>query len=297
MPRKIYLKKVIKKPIGEKIFLGFVYTFLILASLLIIVPILNLVAFAFSSEEANAFVTFLPQQPTLDYFKYVLFEDPLFWSSLGNSVMITLVITISSNVLMAMAAYPLSKDDLPFKKGVLTFFVITMLFGAGIVPTFFMLKFLHLTGEMSIWAIVILSINNIFNMLLYKSFFEGLPRETIEAAQVDGVSNIQLFFRIVVPMALPVFASCCFFTIVGTWNSYSSALMFIGQSNDTQWPLAYYIYNLLNTDTSTSTGFINTNNLINISSAAIIISVIPILLIYPFVIKYIKSGITLGSEK
>ena len=98
-------------------------------------------------------------------------------------------------------------------------------------------------------------------------------------------------------MALPVFASCCFFTIVGTWNSYSGALMFIGHNADTQWPLAYYIYNLLNTDTTSPGSVINANNLVNISSAAIIISVIPVLVIYPFVIKYIKSGITLGSEK
>ena len=235
--------------------------------------------------------------PTIQYFEYVLTKDSLFWSSLGNSVMMTLVITITSNVLMAMAAYPLSKDDLPFKKGVLTFFVITMLFGAGIVPTYFMLNLLGLKNDTAIWGVILLSINNIFNMLLYKSFFEGLPRETIEAAQVDGVSNIQLFFRIIVPMALPVFASCCFFTIVGTWNSYSGALMFIGHNADTQWPLAYYIYNLLNTDTTSPGSVINANNLVNISSAAIIISVIPVLVIYPFVIKYIKSGITLGSEK
>lgn len=297
MLKKTYLRKVIKKPVGEKVFLGFVYAFLIFLALLIVVPLFNLIAFAFSNENANAFVTFLPQQPTTQYFKYVLTQDPTFWSSLGNSVMMTLVITLSSNIFMAMAAYPLSKDDLPFKKGVLTFFVITMLFGAGIIPTFFMLNFLGLKDNAAIWGVIILSINNVFNMLLYKSFFEGLPRETIEAAQVDGVSNIQLFFRIVVPMALPVFASCCFFTIVGTWNSYSGALMFIGQNNESQWPLAYYIYNLLQTDTSSPGSVINTNNLINISSAAIIISVIPILIIYPFVIKYIKSGITLGSEK
>lgn len=297
MLKKTYLRKVIKKPVGEKVFLGFVYAFLIFLALLIVVPLFNLIAFAFSNENANAFVTFLPQQPTTQYFKYVLTQDSTFWSSLGNSVMMTFVITLSSNIFMAMAAYPLSKDDLPFKKGVLTFFVITMLFGAGIIPTFFMLNFLGLKDNAAIWGVIILSINNVFNMLLYKSFFEGLPRETIEAAQVDGVSNIQLFFRIVVPMALPVFASCCFFTIVGTWNSYSGALMFIGQNNESQWPLAYYIYNLLQTDTSSPGSVINTNNLINISSAAIIISVIPILIIYPFVIKYIKSGITLGSEK
>lgn len=295
MLRKIYLRKAIRKPLGDKVLLGFIYFFLVFFALLIIIPLLNLIAFAFSNEYSNAYVTFIPRDFTFKYFHYVLMENETFASSLGNSVLMTVVITVTSNVFMAMAAYPLSKEDLPFRKVVLTFFVITMLFGAGIIPTLYMLTTLGVNG--TIWGVILLSINNIFNMLLYKSFFENLPKETIEAAQVDGVSNIQLFFRIVVPMSLPVFASCAFFTIVGTWNAYSAAIMFIGYSKDTQWPLAYFIYNLLQTKPTDPTAAINDNNLINISSAAIIISVIPILVIYPFVIRYIKSGITLGSEK
>ena len=295
MLRKIHLKKAIKSPTRDRIFVVSIHVILFVLTLLIIIPLLNLLAFAFSDEYSNAYVTFIPQGFTMRYFQYILFEYPTFWSSLGNSVIMTVVITVLSNVLMALAAYPLSKEDLPFKKVVLTFFVITMLFGAGIVPTLFMLQTLGVNG--TIWGVVLLSINNIFNMLLYKSFFENLPKETIEAAQVDGVNNIQLFFRIILPMSLPVFASCSFFTIVGVWNSYGGAAMFIGYSNESQWPLAYFIYNLLNMKTTDPTAVINENSLVNISSASIIISVIPILIIYPFIIRYIKSGITLGSEK
>lgn len=293
--RKRYLRKMIKKPASDKVLLTIIYVFLVLFALLIIIPLLNLIAFSFSNEYSNAYVTFIPRDFTFKYFQYVVFSDNRFATSLGNSILMTIVITITSNVFMAMAAYPLSKEDLPFKKVVLTFFVITMLFGAGIIPTLYMLTTIGVNG--TIWAVILLSINNVFNMLLYKSFFEGLPKETIEAAQVDGVSNIQLFFRIVVPMSLPVFASCFFFTIVGTWNAYSGAIMFIGYNNESQWPLAYFIYNLLNTKPTDPSAILNENSLINISSAAIIISVIPILIIYPFVIRYIKSGITLGSEK
>ncbi len=295
MVRKIRMKKTIKSPTRDRVFVVTIHVISFVLTLLIVIPLLNLFAFAFSDEYSNAFVTFIPQGFTMRYFQYILFEYPTFWSSLGNSAVMTLVITVLSNVLMALAAYPLSKEDLPFKKIVLTFFVITMLFGAGIVPTLFMLQTLGVRG--TIWGIVLLSINNIFNMLLYKSFFENLPKETIEAAQVDGVNNIQLFFRIILPMSLPVFASCSFFTIVGVWNSYGSAAMFIGYSNESQWPLAYFIYNLLNMKTTDPTAILNENSLVNISSASIIISVIPILIIYPFIIRYIKSGITLGSEK
>ena len=179
----------------------------------------------------------------------------------------------------------------------MVFFIITMLFSAGIVPTVLLLRALGIYG--TIWSVMLLSINNVYNMLLYKSFFEGLPKETLEAAEVDGVSNFQMFLRIVLPMSLPVFASCAFFSIVGTWNSYSGALMFIGTTSDKEayWPLALYIYNLLQVDPSSDpTSFLNMN-LTNVQSASIVISVIPILVIYPFVIRYIKSGITLGSEK
>lgn len=294
--KKKRLRKSIKKPTGDRVFNGLNIFFLVLFCLLVIIPLLNLIAFAFSTGTRNSEVTFLPVGFTFDMFSYVM-KDAAFWRSALNSVIITVCVTFFSNLFMAMAAYPLSKPDFPFKKGILTFFIITMLFSAGIVPAVLLLRDLGLYG--TIWGVIIISINNVFNMLLYKSFFEGLPKETIEAAEVDGVSNFQMFIKIVLPMSLPVFASCAFFTIVGTWNSYSGALMFIGTTSDKEafWPLSLYIYNLLQYSPSTDpTSFLNTN-LTNVQSASIIISVIPILIIYPFVIRYIKSGITLGSEK
>lgn len=294
--RKRRLKKMIKKPTGDRVLSGVNIAFLIFFCLLVIVPLLNLISFAFSTGTRNSEVTFIPVGFTFDMFNYVM-HDGAFWRSLLNSVIITLLVTIFSNLFMAMAAYPLSKPDFPFKKGILVFFIITMLFSAGIVPAVLLLRALGLYG--TIWSVIIISINNVFNLLLYKSFFEGLPKETIEAAEVDGVSNFQMFYKIVLPMSLPVFASCAFFTIVGTWNSYSGALMFIGTTSDKEafWPLSLYIYNLLQVDPSSDpTSFLNTN-LTNVQSASIIISIIPILVIYPFVIRYIKSGITLGSEK
>ena len=294
--KKRHLRKLIKKPTSDRVLNGINLILLALFCLLVIIPLLNLLSFAFSTGSRNSEVTFLPKGFTFDMFNYVI-HDSTFWRSLGNSVIITVFVTIFSNLFMAMAAYPLSKPDFPFKRTIMVFFIITMLFSAGIVPTVLLLRALGIYG--TIWSVILLSINNVYNMLLYKSFFEGLPKETLEAAEVDGVSNFQMFLRIVLPMSLPVFASCAFFSIVGTWNSYSGALMFIGTTSDKEayWPLALYIYNLLQVDPSSDpTSFLNMN-LTNVQSASIVISVIPILVIYPFVIRYIKSGITLGSEK
>ena len=294
--KKRHLRKLIKKPTSDRVLNGINLILLALFCLLVIIPLLNLLSFAFSTGSRNSEVTFLPKGFTFDMFNYVI-HDSTFWRSLGNSVIITVFVTIFSNLFIAMAAYPLSKPDFPFKRTIMVFFIITMLFSAGIVPTVLLLRALRIYG--TIWSVMLLSINNVYNMLLYKSFFEGLPKETLEAAEVDGVSNFQMFLRIVLPMSLPVFASCAFFSIVGTWNSYSGALMFIGTTSDKEayWPLALYIYNLLQVDPSSDpTSFLNMN-LTNVQSASIVISVIPILVIYPFVIRYIKSGITLGSEK
>ena len=174
------------------------------------------------------------------------------------------------------------------------FFVIVMLFSAGILPGYLLMRALKLTN--TIWSVVLVSITNVYNLLLFKTNFEGLPSEVEEAARIDGASSIQLFFRIVVPLSLPIFASCIFFTIVGTWNSYGGAVMYIDSAHAKAQPLALYLYRLLTSTDSSMDSWMITNKS-NVQAATILISLIPILLIYPYVIKYIKSGLTIGSVK
>ena len=196
---------------------------------------------------------------------------------------------------MAFAAYPLSKSDCPFKKPLMIFFLITMLFSAGVLPIYLLMSSMHLTEN--IFGIILISLSNVFNLLLFKTTFEGIPKELEESALIDGANGLQLFFKIILPMTLPTFASCCFFTLVGCINGYSSALLFI-RTNASAKPMALIMYELLAIASSNqqSDTFL-TVNYSSIQSAGIILSVIPILLIYPYIIKYIKSGITLGSVK
>jgi putative aldouronate transport system permease protein len=266
--------------------------FLVIFVILVVVPILNLVAKAFSNGAYNSQVTFVPVHFTFYSFVQV-FDNAVFWNSFKNSVIITLVVTVFSNVFMGMAGYCLSKKDFPFRNFFIILFVITMLFSAGIIPTYLLMSQLHLLD--SKWGLIVISLNNVFNLLLYKTAFENVPAEVEESARVDGCNSLQLFFRIMVPMILPTLASCCFFTIVGSWNSYGGALMFINKESEI--PLSLYIYRLL---TNTATNLTNPDTLINyqnIQAASIIISVVPILLIYPYIIRYIKSGLTVGSVK
>ncbi len=285
-------KTKIKQGKGDTIFDIVNHTILTILVLIVILPTMNLIALAFSNGIYNPSVYFLPKGFSLEAFKYV-FNESGFLKSVGNSVIITFVVTIFSNLFMALAAYPLSKPDCPFRKPLLMFFVITMLFSAGIVPIYLLMSELELTD--TIWAVIFNSIMNVFNLLLYKTNFESVPQEIVEAAEIDGASNIKLFFKVILPISTPVVASCCFFTIVGCWNNYSSALLFISKSD--AYPLSLYIYKLLQQTTESYTDPWKLINAPNIQAATIVISILPILLIYPYVIKYINEGLTVGSVK
>ena len=266
---------------------------LILCVIFVVFPILNVISLSIVDGVYNTQVVFFPvwEGLTLQQFEWVL-TNANFLAALKNSILYTVVATIGSNVLMAMTAYPLSKEDCPFKGPVMIFFIITMLFSAGIVPTFVWLRTLNLYNN--IWCLILLSLNNVFNMLLYKTNFEGIPSEIEEAALIDGASSLTLFYRIVIPMTLPVIASCVFFMIVSTWNSYGSAILFISDTD--QMPLAQFLYRLVTATEQSQDNYLVLNSE-NINAATIIISVIPILCVYPFIMNYMKSGLTIGSVK
>lgn len=267
--------------------------------LLVVLPLLNYFSLAFNDGNFNINVVFFPVRPTFAAFKYVLAGDGAadFWRAFGNSVAITLIVTVVSNLVEAMAAYPLSKRDCPLRGGILMYFIITMLFSAGIVPIYLVMYMFKLLD--TIWSVILISISNVTHLLYFKTFFEGIPTDIEEAARLDGAGDLQLFFLIVVPMSLPIIGSCCFFTIVGTWNSYGSALLFISESAQGKLaqPLAYYIYLMLQNKTLDKNNSWLMANGQNVEAAAMVASIIPILLLYPYVVKYIKSGLQIGSVK
>ena len=298
--------------------------------LIVIIPIINLIALSFSDSASTLSnsVFFLPKVNkklgvTFDQFKYVLgfinsqgqevtltikemFSAGTFLNSVKNTAIITIFCTVLSNLVMALCAYPMSKSDFPFKKPIMIFFLITMLFSPGILPIYIFLggvkiNQIQLTPNLlgTLWPVLLLGILNVYNMLLIKTTYEGIPKELEESAVIDGASSLTLFFKIVIPLSVPVIASCCFFTVVGCINSYSGALLFIGTNSaaEAYEPMALYIYKILTVGSGNVDNIYFASNQSNITSATIVLSMIPILAIYPFVIKYIKSGLTLGSVK
>ncbi len=289
----------IHESVADKILSVVNIVLLLFGVVITIFPLLNYFSLAFNDGAFNIDVVLFPVQPTFDSFRYIMSGNGAakFWRAFGNSVFITVIITIGSNLVEAMAAYPLSKKDCPCRSGIMMFFIITMLFSAGIIPIYLLMLSFGLINNL--WSIILISISNVTHLLYFKTFFEGIPSDIEEAARLDGAGDLQLFFLIIVPMSLPIIGSCCFFTIVGTWNGYGSALLFIPEAADGEpnMPLAYYIYYFMNKsalDKNDSWLMLNTTN---VEAAMMFMSIVPIILMYPYVVRYIKSGLQIGSVK
>ena len=272
---------------------------LFLGVFLIILPLLNYFSLAFNDGNFNLGIVFWPNRISFYPFRYIFAGEGAlnFWRSFLNSVLITLIITVVSNLVEAMAAYVLSKKDCPFRSGIMLFFIITMLFSAGIVPIQQLMRMFHLNN--TLWSVVFISISNVTHLLYFKTFFEGIPSDIEEAARLDGASELQLFMLVIVPMSLPIIGSCCFFTVVGTWNSYGTALLFITESPTyvSVMPLAYYIYYFMNRSSTDYSDPVFSMNYANVQAAMMLLSIIPILMLYPYIVRYIKSGLQIGSVK
>ncbi|MGI5857398.1 MAG: carbohydrate ABC transporter permease [Candidatus Merdivicinus sp.] len=266
-------------------------------------PCLNVVAKAFSSQGyvISGQVYLIPKGFQLDTISYVL-SKPEFLNSFKISVFVTIFGTLFAMFLTVLTAYPLSKPTLRGRKFFLGIFVFIMLFGAGMVPNYILYRSLHLTN--TIWALIFSGAFSVFNLFIVKNYYESLPETVEEAARIDGASNMKILFQIVLPMSLPVVATVTLFYGVSYWNNYFAGVMYI--TDPSLKSLQQYLYDLItlamNTVDPTGVAVDGAENLANITgevvrSATIVVSTIPILVLYPFLQKYFVKGVTIGSVK
>ncbi len=285
-------KKEISNRINESpIFYKVNNLLLILIAAVCILPFLNVLASAFST--AGNQINFWPKGFTWFNFKAVL-TNPGLWRAFGVSVMVTGVGTVLSVLVMYAAAYALSKPDFPFRKGIMIFFIIVMIFSGGMVPNYIVVNALGLTR--SPFALILPSVVQVYNMILIKSYLEGLPKELEESAKIDGANPLQTMFRVMIPASLPCVASVSMFTAVTFWNNYTSALLYLG-TEEKWYPLSLYILNFIQTDPDVLNPTLENIQKANIESAMIIFSILPIVLLYPLVLKFFTKGVTVGSVK
>lgn len=268
-------------------------TLLVIIAIISVVPFINVIAKSFSS--AGYTVNLLPKAFTFYSYGQVLSETA-FFRAYGVSIGVTLFGTLISVSVMFAAAYPLSKPDFPFRKGIMVFFVIVMLFSGGIVPNYLLVKSIGLVNTPA--ALVLPSVVQVYHMILIKSYLESVPKELEESAKIDGASSIVILFSIILPVSGAMVASVCLFTGVVYWNNYFAALIYL--PNAQKWyPLPMYILNLINSS-GMSDILGDTNKVLhkkNIECATILLSVIPIVCCYPFLLKYFTKGVMVGAVK
>ncbi|MBU7592302.1 carbohydrate ABC transporter permease [Metabacillus halosaccharovorans] len=282
-----------------KIFKVFNVSILLVIVFCTLYPFLNVIAQSFSSEAyINAGkVTLIPRGFNLDTYKTIA-QDTMFWINYKNTVVYTVVGTAISMFLTTIFAYALSKKRLVGRKFLTVFAVFTMFFNGGLVPNYVLINSLGFGN--SIWAIVIPGAISIYNMLIMKSFFENMPEELEEAASIDGLNTYGILLKIVLPLSKAVIATMILFYAVGHWNSWFPAFLYLDQKD--LFPVTIYLRNLIaGVSGATSAGATSADNLTqisaNIKSVTMVLTILPILTIYPFVQKYFVSGVMLGSVK
>lgn len=279
-----------------------IYLVLIISALLCLLPLLNTIALSFSDKAAamSGQVLFWPVNPTIASYRKIL-EDNQFFISFGNSVWRVLLggsINLAITVLMA---YPLSKSKRYFpQKSIFMWFVIfCMLFNGGLVPTYMLIHNLHLMD--TIWALVLPGAVPVFNVIVLMNFFKGLPEELDEAARIDGANQWVIMLKIFVPLAAPSIATVTLFSIVGHWNAFFDGMIYMNSS--AKIPLQTYIQQLVvgvqNTSQMTPEEIARLNELSGrtFNAAKVFVTMVPVLVIYPFLQKYFVSGLVMGSVK
>lgn len=290
----------IKDSTPRKVFLYSNATFLILVSLVMILPILHVVAQSFSSSSAidRGEVVLLPVQFTLDNYKYV-FQDQSIWRSFGVTVFITVFGTLFNLIATASLAYPLSRKEFVGRRILLFMILFTMIFSAPLIPTYLLIQQLGLLN--SLWSLILPTAISAFNFFVMRSFFIQIPQELIDASRIDGCSELRILLQIILPLSKPALATLGIFYAVFHWNTYFHALMFI--SNRSLYPLQVKLREMIVDDSLVAdpTSDIFTTMLSSspegIKMAVIVVATVPILMIYPFLQKYFIKGFMLGSIK
>ncbi len=270
----------------------------ILVSICCLVPMLNLLARSLSGTDflIRREVYLIPKGINVDAYMTVL-GDPKYIRSFVWTVILTVVCTVVSLTMTTLCAYPLIFPNLKGRSFINIFITITMFFNAGTIPNYLLMKSLHLLDTP--WVLIIPGCMSVYNMIIMRSFFYGIPDSLRESAEIDGASYIKILTSIYVPLSKPVFATLALFYAVGRWNGYSDALMYVTDKD--LYPLQLLLYNVLNNinsvEVATQEGFSTPGLSESLKAAIVMFSTVPILLIYPWLQKYFIHGVTMGAVK
>lgn len=289
---------------GRVIFQIFNYTVLVLLMLVCLVPIVHILAKSFSSAAYvnSNLVSLWPKGWTTAAYRYVM-SNGKFWQSFFVTFQRILLGVPINVILTVLAAYPLSKEENAFRarKFYVWIFLFVMIFNAGLIPTYLLVQQLGLID--TVWALVLPSGVGVFNVVLMMNFFRGIPKEIEESALVDGANQGTILLRLYLPLAKPSIATITLFSFMGHWNSWMEGRIYM--NNSVNYPLQTYLQSILESADSTVMNMSNLDAMVdkmlvsgqNLRAAMLFISIVPVLVVYPFLQKYFTTGLVMGSVK
>lgn len=293
----------IRAPLEDKVFYAISYTLVGLFALVVLYPIIFVVSASFSSGIAvtTGQVMLWPVDVSLEGYRAV-FSHRRILGGFRNTVLYTAAGTLINVCMTFLAAYPLSRHDMQWRKGYMWLFTFTLFFSGGLIPTYILISKLRMVN--TIWAVLIPGAISVYNMIVTRTFIQNnIPREMLESAMIDGCSDARYFFTMVLPLSNAVIAVITLFYAVGHWNSYFSAMIYL---NDLELqPLQLILRDILIKNQINSNEFKKATDLMTerqnladqLKYALIVISSVPIIMVYPFVQRYFIQGVMIGSIK
>lgn len=293
-------QKDLKDTLGDKIFYAIIEVFLVLVTLVILYPLYFVIIASISDPDAvlSSKVILYPLQITFSGYAKIMERQDV-WRGYLNTIIYTALTVILSLVVTIPAGWALSRKTLLGRKTFMIYFIIPMFFSGGLIPFYNVMSSLRLNNTM--WAVILPSILSVWNLFMTKAFFQSsINSSLIEAAKIDGAGQFRIFFSIVIPLSKAIIATMALYYGVGQWNSYFNAMIFL--RDESKYPLQLVLKEILIATESTVGGsgetILEQYRLANqIKYISVIVSSLPILMLYPFVQKYFAQGIMIGSLK
>lgn len=285
----------------ERVFDAVIYVIAAVIILIVLYPLIFIVSASFSdpAKVVGGEVWLLPKGLNLDAYVNILHDNEI-WVGYRNTIFYATVGTVINLIMTILAAYPLSRPDLPGRGVIMLIITLTMFFSGGLIPTYLLVKNLGMVD--TVWALIIPGAIATYNLIVMRTYFQSsIPWELQEAAHIDGCSNMRLLLNIILPLSKPIIAVMVLFYAVGHWNSYFGALIYI--RNEALYPLQLVLREILLISQSAGVdgGSVGLEDKIllaeSIKYAVIIISSLPVLVMYPFVQKHFVKGVMIGSVK
>ncbi|RJE85206.1 carbohydrate ABC transporter permease [Paenibacillus sp. 1011MAR3C5] len=294
-------QQAISKPSDERTFDFIVYTIAAVIMIIVLYPLIFIVSASFSdpAKVLSGDVWLLPKGVTLEAYESILHNDKI-WIGYRNTIVYTVVGTVINIIMTILAAYPLSRPDLPGRNALMILITLTMFLGGGLIPTYLLVKDLGMVNTM--WALIVPGAIATYNLIVMRTYFQSsIPWELQEAAHMDGCSNWRLLFSIILPLSKPILAVMVLFYAVGHWNSFFPALIYL--RDEALQPLQLVLREILLISNSSAVegGSVGLEKQIllaeSIKFAVIIVSTLPVLIMYPFVQRHFVKGVMIGSIK